>query len=468
MGTTYIISAGGGITKLSELQIDADKNWNGKGISNLKWLAAGMQIGDIAVFDGVRLIKLSPAAAGMVLTSQGPGNIPIWAPGGTYLDRFFPCELMDGASWIIFTPDATKNIAAPLTSPYGINDNLAPVHPEWFEDLAPEIDAPAVAAVFAADHTENAAPTPPTTEFDYELPVTAAVADDGGALTTETAAAKSAYVKYAEYATGEDTQKAISTSAWEAQTWTPGTTHWIRFVNLKIFSTAAASIRVSIKAVDGSNHPTGADLTSVDVTDFYFPSTGRLEKITFTTPILLTSGTRYALVVRTLSGSISWRCDNAGATFVGGNREFSVNSGASWAADADEDFIFEEWGTPAGDMTLLPAVAPVIGDAYYFGFTAPFPVLVADIQQAGAGTYTVAWEYSQGAGAWAACVGLVDGSNAFKNAWTQEISHTPQVDWAVDTVNGIANMLWLRARCTLAGVGYTQPLGNFARARVTV
>lgn len=73
---------GKGISKLSELMIDADKDWQGKGISNIKELAAGMAIGDMLIYDGTRIIKLQPGPVGRVLTSQGPGALPIWAPGG--------------------------------------------------------------------------------------------------------------------------------------------------------------------------------------------------------------------------------------------------------------------------------------------------------------------------------------------------------------------------------------------------
>jgi hypothetical protein len=56
-----------GITKLSELQVDSDKNWQGRGISNLKELAPGMTIGDLVQHDGTRLARLSPGGPSMVL-----------------------------------------------------------------------------------------------------------------------------------------------------------------------------------------------------------------------------------------------------------------------------------------------------------------------------------------------------------------------------------------------------------------
>jgi len=72
---------GGGITKLSELIIDADKNWVDKGISNLKELVLGMQRGDIFYRgSGGVLVKLSPGNIGDELTSQGTGHEIWWQP----------------------------------------------------------------------------------------------------------------------------------------------------------------------------------------------------------------------------------------------------------------------------------------------------------------------------------------------------------------------------------------------------
>ncbi|MFC1903100.1 hypothetical protein ACFLX4_03430, partial [Chloroflexota bacterium] len=77
--------------------------------------------------------------------------------------------------------------------------------------------------------------------------------------------------------------------------------------------------------------------------------------------------------------------------------------------------------------------------------------------------YILAWEYWNGA-AWAALVDLNDGTNAFKNAYTNEVSHTPQGDWALTIIQGM-NLYWIRARVTDAGSGYSQPLGTWARVR---
>ena len=68
-----------GVTRLSQLAIDADKDWGYHGISNLKGLANGMQRGDILQrgVSGV-LEKLSPGPIGFEITSNGPGHEVEW------------------------------------------------------------------------------------------------------------------------------------------------------------------------------------------------------------------------------------------------------------------------------------------------------------------------------------------------------------------------------------------------------
>ena len=68
-----------GITRLSELAIDADKDWGDHGISNLKEMAPGMQRGDsLQRGDSGVLEKLSPGAIGFEITSNGPGHEVEW------------------------------------------------------------------------------------------------------------------------------------------------------------------------------------------------------------------------------------------------------------------------------------------------------------------------------------------------------------------------------------------------------
>jgi len=53
----------GGIVKLSEIEIDGDKDWQGRKITNLKAIADGMVRGDI-VYRGTDILERVPATYG--------------------------------------------------------------------------------------------------------------------------------------------------------------------------------------------------------------------------------------------------------------------------------------------------------------------------------------------------------------------------------------------------------------------
>ena len=67
------------MNRLSELAIDANKLWGAKGIANVKELAAGMTKGDLVIFDGTRLAKITPGPIGTMLTTHDFGNDPTWS-----------------------------------------------------------------------------------------------------------------------------------------------------------------------------------------------------------------------------------------------------------------------------------------------------------------------------------------------------------------------------------------------------
>jgi len=79
--TSPLSGIGAGISRLSELIIDADKDWQGFGITNIKELASGMSKGDMLVFGASGVLeKLSPNTIGNELTSNGPGHQIDWKP----------------------------------------------------------------------------------------------------------------------------------------------------------------------------------------------------------------------------------------------------------------------------------------------------------------------------------------------------------------------------------------------------
>ena len=76
--TNHPLCGARAVTRLSELEIDADKAWNFKGIIELKELALSMHRGDILFRHGDELVKLSPGSISYELTSGGPGHAIAW------------------------------------------------------------------------------------------------------------------------------------------------------------------------------------------------------------------------------------------------------------------------------------------------------------------------------------------------------------------------------------------------------
>jgi len=187
------ITKGGGVTALSGLTIDVDKNWAGMGISNLKELALAMVQGDLVVRGAAGvLVRLPPGVANTMLTSAGPGVLPFWGPGGLYLNRYFPATIA------LPDPVVTKNPVrnyidtepAPLATAYNDATGDQTVGLGIVKAQLPAITIPDTENLnFAPDYSEPITATTHT-HIDLIKVLEGAVADDGGATTDETAAAQ--------------------------------------------------------------------------------------------------------------------------------------------------------------------------------------------------------------------------------------------------------------------------------------
>ena len=121
--------------------------------------------------------------------------------------------------------------------------------------------------------------------------------------------------------------------------------------------------------------------------------------------------------------------------------------------------------TTANDMTLLPAV-PAVSDAYYLGNTSKFSAVNLTVGTAGAGTWTIVWEYWNGA-AWVALSGVTDGTSGLKGTTgAKVISFTVPGDWATTAVATLTDY-WVRARVSAYTAVTTQPKGTQATVALT-
>ena len=188
-----------GVAKLSQLEIDADKDWRGKGITNIKEVASAMGHGDMILRSGSTpiLIKLP--------TEYGVGYHFIHAKslgGGV-----FEPEWMDIQDIVSYLTGALNKMAAPPTLTIPIpnisKEALASSSPpgrtaqSTLSVPEPVIGLEALSApgggVTSVQILDIPAPSI-SEELATRHPVDGAVADDGGVRTDETTEANSAMV----------------------------------------------------------------------------------------------------------------------------------------------------------------------------------------------------------------------------------------------------------------------------------
>jgi len=177
----------GGITKLSELTIDADKDWQAKGISNLEEVALGMTKGDFGVRGDVILKRLQPGSIGYILTSAGPLHIPSWQPAPGPLLYYFPVPIDLSHAEAVVPVNQSFNKNAPLTSPHNKAYDDQPG--ENIRRLTPAIALSKTHVIVLVNQTYNKN-APVARKYDLEIVVGGAVAEDTPAQVDETAAAQ--------------------------------------------------------------------------------------------------------------------------------------------------------------------------------------------------------------------------------------------------------------------------------------
>jgi len=123
---------------------------------------------------------------------------------------------------------------------------------------------------------------------------------------------------------------------------------------------------------------------------------------------------------------------------------------------AQTDETTEANDATINDMTLLPAV-PAVNDAYYFGFAVPVSSLTIDISTGGDGTWTLTWEYYNGA--WTALSGVSDGTNGFTLQDEATVSWTKPTDWTTVVVDS-KTYYWIRARVSAYTAVIAAPKGK--------
>lgn len=192
----------------------------------------------------------------------------------------------------------------------------------------------------------------------------------------------------------------ICETHWIAQKFFAASTHDLTSIKLKLWKNGSpGTATVSIRAVDGTTgFPTGPDLTSGTIEGSSITHTtwpGGWYEIDVSPDIVLTAGTRYAIVVAAPSGTYLVHCVrwlNGNSAVPGDGMEWSspaVASDASWSEDGGASWkawspdsichLFELWGetcyslttsvnpTGRGTVEVTPAPNCIMGGKYVEG-----------------------------------------------------------------------------------------------------
>jgi hypothetical protein len=140
----------------------------------------------------------------------------------------------------------------------------------------------------------------------------------------------------------------ISSTRTVAQTFTPGISHILTAVSLKLVDVSGeyADALVEIYATDADGKPTGAALTSgaIDPDDITESVDPHFVEVILDSSIRVQSSASYAIVVSYSGGSLGWRYNESG-TYTAGTPYTTEDGGTTWVEYEDGDLIFIEWGT---------------------------------------------------------------------------------------------------------------------------
>jgi hypothetical protein len=161
--------------------------------------------------------------------------------------------------------------------------------------------------------------------------------------------------KYETYWAGGDWHYEVYGATWRAQTFKRPLTRTIKSLKISLQRVGAiGTATLSVKAVDGNNKPTGADLCSGTYDCSAISSAGfQTVEFTFGAGQELQANTRYAMVLRLPTGNPSnllwWQADtdSSGGGYANGDAIGSTDSGSNWNINSGDEFYFEEWGTAA-------------------------------------------------------------------------------------------------------------------------
>ncbi|MGA8810602.1 MAG: carboxypeptidase regulatory-like domain-containing protein, partial [Thermoanaerobaculia bacterium] len=187
-----------------------------------------------------------------------------------------------------------------------------------------------------------------TTQADFQAGVASATIDintSPGDMTLSNAPASDQ-----ANTAGTTTGTGFGTPNWTGQTFIAGVSGLLVKADGQLFCNGCGAtppdLTLSVRAT-AAGLPTGADLATATIPGSLFASGSTvLFTGTFGTPLSITSGTQYALILRPVSvpaGSGYFWIRSSPSTYANGSRVLSADSGATWSADTTRDYNFRTY-----------------------------------------------------------------------------------------------------------------------------
>jgi len=170
--------------------------------------------------------------------------------------------------------------------------------------------------------------------------------------------------RYDNYTTGYDSFYESMLSNWTAQTFTTAQAFELDKIRLNLaVEGEPGTLIVSIRATNATDVPNGIDLTSGYVLDAELATTQAWYEFDVD-DISLAENTTYAIVIRStgITDAVNFHIGRDGSTgaYAGGSEWDSTDGGYTWAADTDNDYLFELWGFP-----VLGIYSAAVFNSYY-------------------------------------------------------------------------------------------------------
>jgi len=156
------------------------------------------------------------------------------------------------------------------------------------------------------------------------------------------------------YNLNDDSSVSVTYNDWYGQTFTTSSAFTATKARLKVHAGTAGTVNIRVYATSGGQ-PTGSAIaTAVSNSALYAPdSPGWFRDFVFTSPVALSSGVMYAIVIEPESGADCWVRRVASGSYSGGTGLYSSDQGSSWSTLSSQDFMFEIYSGEADSAAII-------------------------------------------------------------------------------------------------------------------